>query len=41
MPRRPRIEVAGKYHVANRGIAQMRVFEEPKDYEYFYLGVRY
>ena len=35
MPRRPRIEQAGKYHVINRGVAQMRIFEEPDDYEYF------
>ena len=35
MPRRPRIEIAGKYHVINRGVAQMRIFEEPADYEYF------
>jgi REP element-mobilizing transposase RayT len=35
MPRRPRIEQAGKYHVLNRGVAQMRIFEEPADYEYF------
>ena len=35
MPRKPRIELAGKYHVVNRGVAQMQVFEEPDDYEYF------
>ncbi len=35
MPRRPRIELAGKYHVINRGVAQMTIFEEPADYEYF------
>jgi len=35
MPRRPRIEQAGKYHVINRGVAQMRIFKEPADYEYF------
>ncbi|HIC32497.1 MAG TPA: hypothetical protein EYO76_11320 [Flavobacteriaceae bacterium] len=35
MPRRPRIELAGKYHIINRGVAQMRIFEEPADYEYF------
>ena len=29
MPRRPRIELAGKC------VAQMRIFEEPADYEYF------
>jgi len=35
MPRRPRIEQVGQYHVINRGVAQMRIFEEPADYEYF------
>ena len=35
MARRPRIELAGKYHVINRGVAQMRIFDEPVDYEYF------
>ena len=35
MARRPRIELAGQYHVINRGVAQMRIFEEPEDYEYF------
>ncbi len=35
MPRRPRIEQVGKYHVINRGVAQMTIFEEPADYEYF------
>ncbi len=35
MPRKPRIELAGKYHVINRGVAQMHIFKEPADYEYF------
>ena len=35
MPRRPRIELVGQYHIINRGVAQMRIFEEPADYEYF------
>ena len=35
MARRPRIEVAGRYHVVNRGVAQMCILEEPADYEYF------
>ena len=35
MPRRPRIELAGYYHIINRGVAQMAVFKEPADYEYF------
>ncbi len=29
MPRRPRIELAGKYHINNRGVAQMAIFKEP------------
>ncbi len=35
MPRKPRIERAGKYHVINRGVAQMLVFEEVDDQGYF------
>jgi len=35
MPRRPRIEQAGQYHIINRGVARMTIFEEPVDYEYF------
>ncbi len=35
MPRRPRIEIAGFYHVINRGIEQRKVFLEKEDYEYF------
>ena len=35
MPRKPRIELAGKYHIINRGVAQMNIFKEPSDYEYF------
>jgi REP element-mobilizing transposase RayT len=35
MPRRPRIEIAGYYHIINRGVEQRAVFEEPADYEYF------
>ena len=35
MPRKPRIELAGKYHIINRGVAQMHIFKEPSDYEYF------
>jgi len=35
MPRRPRIELVGQYHIINRGVAQMCIFEEPADYEYF------
>jgi REP element-mobilizing transposase RayT len=35
MPRKPRIEIAGYYHVLNRGVEQRVVFKESKDYEYF------
>jgi len=35
MARRPRIEIAGYYHIVNRGVEQRVVFEEPDDYEYF------
>ena len=35
MARRPRIELAGYYHIINRGVAQSRIFREPADYEYF------
>ena len=35
MPRRPRIELAGYYHIINRGVAQSKIFKEPADYEYF------
>ncbi|MEA1953063.1 MAG: transposase [Campylobacterota bacterium] len=35
MARRPRIEVAGYYHIVNRGVEQRVVFKEAEDYEYF------
>jgi len=35
MPRRPRIEIAGYYHIINRGVEQRIVFKEAADYEYF------
>ncbi|MDD2451131.1 MAG: transposase [Sulfurovum sp.] len=35
MPRKPRIEIAGYYHIINRGVEQRTVFEAPADYEYF------
>jgi len=35
MPRRPQIEIAGYYHIANRGVEQRNVFLEADDYEYF------
>lgn len=35
MPRKPRIEIAGYYHIVNRGVGQRIVFEDAEDYEYF------
>ena len=35
MPRNPRIEIAGYYHIVNRGVEQRVIFKEPADYEYF------
>ena len=47
MPRKPRIELAGKYHIINRGVAQMHIFKMPTDYayvealmEYSSIGIR-
>jgi len=33
MPRKPRIEIPGYYHIINRGVEQRVVFKEPEDYE--------
>ena len=35
MPRKPLIEIAGFYHIINRGVEQKVVFKEVDDYEYF------
>jgi len=35
MARKPRIEVAGYYHIVNRGVEQRVVFAEKEDYGYF------
>ncbi len=35
MPRKPRIEIPGYYHIINRGVEQRVVFKEAADYEYF------
>ena len=35
MPRKPRIEIPGYYHIINRGVEQRVVFKEEADYEYF------
>ena len=32
MPRKPRIEIAGYYHIINRGVEQRVVFKEASDY---------
>jgi len=35
MPRKPRIEIAGYYHIVNRGVDRMNIFRHNDDYEYF------
>ena len=35
MPRKPRIEIAGYYHIVNRGVEQRVIFKEAEDYEKF------
>lgn len=35
MPRKPRIEIPGYYHIINRGVEQRTVFNEEEDYKYF------
>lgn len=35
MARKPRIEIAGYYHVINRGVEQRVVFYDKEDFEYF------
>jgi len=35
MPRKPRIEIDGYYHIVNRGVEQRVVFSDPEDYAYF------
>jgi hypothetical protein len=35
MPRRPRIEINGYYHIINRGVEQRTLFKEPADFAYF------
>ncbi len=35
MPRKPRIEIAGYYHIINIGVEQRVIFKEAEDYEYF------
>ena len=35
MPRKPRIEIAGYYHIVNRGVEQREIFKEAEDYEKF------
>jgi len=35
MPRRPRIEIAGYYHIINRGVNRGIIFRDVDDYEYF------
>jgi len=35
MPRKRRIEIAGYYHIVNRGVEQRVIFQEKEDYEKF------
>jgi REP element-mobilizing transposase RayT len=35
MPRRPRIEMVGYYHIVNRGVEQRITYEEQEDFETF------
>ncbi len=35
MPRKPRIEIPGYYHIINRGVERRMVYGEVEDYEYF------
>lgn len=35
MPRRPRIEIAGYYHIVNRGVERRVIFYDKDDFEYF------
>ncbi len=35
MPRKPRIEIPGYYHIINRGVERRIVFKDNDDYEYF------
>jgi len=35
MPRRPRIDMVGDYHIVNRGVEQRVVYKEHEDYEEF------
>jgi len=35
MARRPRIELAGYYHIVSRGVNKMHIFRKIDDYEYF------
>jgi len=35
MPRRPRIEMAGFYHIVNRGVEQRVVYKDDEDFRTF------
>lgn len=35
MPRKPRIEIPGFYHIINRGVEQRVIFKEKEDYDFF------
>lgn len=35
MPRKPRIEIPGFYHIINRGVEQRVIFKDKEDYDFF------
>ena len=35
MPRRPRVDMVGYYHIVNRGVEQRITYKEDEDYEIF------
>ena len=38
MPRRPRIDMVGHYHIVNRGVEQRTIYKDDEDYKTF-LGL--
>lgn len=38
MPRRPRLDVIGHYHIVNRGVDRRVVYKDDEDFNYF-LGL--
>lgn len=35
MPRRPRVDMVGYYHIVNRGVEQRVVYKDDEDFEIF------